>query len=335
MPVPFRSTYFAPAIHIIIWGLLLATVAIGFRNMPAMGFPPNFFFLTNCYHIALFYFNAYFLYPKLLNRRTWWLYILSIFAIIQLSYRVKLFLITSVDPSFPLNDLHNRIIFFPPVPFLIASTLFRFIANRIRFEKLEKERKAERLASELKFLRSQISPHFLFNMMTNMVSLARQKSDLLEPSLLKLSDLLRYMLYESGKDKFEISKEITYLKAYIELQQLRFGEDLDIELEIQHDGPDSDIEPMLLVPFVENAFKHGIGLLEHPFIKIKLLVKENRLFFSVTNNYNAAHLSKDKNSGIGLENVKDRLKLLYPGKYKLEIKNQDGLYKIDLNLDLS
>jgi two-component system, LytTR family, sensor kinase len=208
------------------------------------------------------------------------------------------------------------------------------VIDNIRRDRDQKEKQAERLSSELKFLRSQVSPHFLFNMMTNMVSLARQKSDLLEPSLIKLSDLLRYMLYESNEEKFSIKKEIEYLKSYIELQQLRFS-DVNIQLEIKNENPDCSIEPMLLFPFVENAFKHGIGLVKDAFIKIHMEVKEQHLFFRIINNYNKENLSKDKNSGIGLSNVKNRLNLLYRGKYKLDLKDDGSIFKAELNLELS
>ena len=197
-------------------------------------------------------------------------------------------------PEFELNSFNNRILFFPPLPFLLASFIFRYITDRTRNEKLEKERRAEQLVSELRFLRSQISPHFLFNMLTNMVALARQKSELLEPSLIQLSDLLRYMLYDSGKDRFLLSQEIVYLRSYVELQQLRFGEGLDLVLDIQDPGSDGYIEPMLLIPFVENAFKHGIGMVANPFIKITLAVEDGQLQFSVSNNYNRLVVRKTK-----------------------------------------
>jgi LytS/YehU family sensor histidine kinase len=254
--------------------------------------------------------------------------------ILAFSYYAKLYLLKWAFPVFVLNSFNNRILFFPPLLFLIGSVIFRFITDRIHFEKLEKERKSEQLSSELKFLRSQISPHFLFNMMTNMVSLARKKSDLLEPSLLKLSDLLRYMLYESDKDKFLISHEILYLKSYVELQQLRFGEDVHLNFKIKEGATDCYIEPMLLVPFVENAFKHGIGMVPNPFIRIQLEIKERRLIFSVSNNYNRENFSKDQSSGIGIMNVKNRLNLLYPEKYELVIHDDGRIYTVHLNLDM-
>src|SRR6185436_4970444 len=128
--------------------------------------------------------------------------------------------------SFTLTPENRRVIFFSLIPLLIASIIFRLISDRMRFERMEKEARAERLDAELKFLQSQVSPHFLFNMLTNMVSLARKKSDLLEPSLIKLSDLLRYMLYDSVEDKIPVYRETEQLENYIALQQLRFGEDV-------------------------------------------------------------------------------------------------------------
>ena len=115
------------------------------------------------------------------------------------------------------------------------------------------------------------------------------------------------------------------------LQQLRFGEDVAISLNIQNDYPEGMIEPMLLVPFIENAFKHGIGMVKEPFIQITLTVKEQQLDFRVMNNYNPANQSKDRHSGIGLNNVKNRLELLYANNYQLNIDNKNDIYSVHLN----
>ena len=330
-----RFTKSIPVIHILVWGTLFLVPFLFLQNQPDhTGFPKGFFPVTNLYHIGLFYLNAYWLYPKLLNKRWWWLYLISLAVVVRLSYYLKLLVIQWVDPSFVLTDLNSRILFFPPIAILAISGIFRLVLDRINQDKREKEIRAERLDSELKFLRSQISPHFLFNMMTNMVALARQKSDLLEPSLIKLSELLRYMLYQPGKEKLRMEDEITYLKSYIELQQLRFGDSVAMQLEIQNESPDCIIEPMLLVPFVENAFKHGIGLTRDPFIHIELKARDGQLHFSVSNNYNNQHFSKDNSSGIGLVNVKNRLALLYPGKHMLSIHDTGKQYQVTLQLTL-
>lgn len=329
-----RPAFFTPGIHILVWGFLLGILSVMFHNQNLFGLSKFFFLATSIFHIGLFYFNAYFLYPRLLTRRRWWLYIPAIAVLVGLAYYAKLFFL-ALNPGFLLTPENKRIVFFGLIPFLVASIIFRLVSDRIRFEKMEKEARAERLAAELKFLRSQVSPHFLFNIMTNLVSLARKKSDLLEPSLIKLSELLRYMLYDSNEEKISLSRETEHLENYIVLQQLRFGDDVKIEFEMTNDCPGCLVEPMLLVPFIENAFKHGPGMLESPYIKIQLHIKEKLLHFTVINNYNSDNTSKDKNSGIGLANVKNRLEILYPGKYELRIHDDQGIFSVHLNLDLS
>jgi len=328
------SPYFARGLHVLIWLLLISIPTILFRGESSNGLSHNFFLTATLYHIGLFYFNAYFLYPRLLTKKRWPLYIICIGAIVAASYYIKIYLL-QLNPNFKLTPENSRIVFFSLIPFLIASILFRLISDRIRFERMEKEARAEQLDAELKFLRSQVSPHFLFNMLANMVSLARKKSDLLEPSLIKLSELLRYMIYDSGEEKISVANEIEQLENYIALQQLRFGENVKTETNIKNDCPGCMIEPMLLIPFIENAYKHGIGMVKEPHININIDTKENQLIFFVANNYNPENLAKDKNSGIGLENVRNRLKLLYPGKYDLSIKNENRIFSVHLKLDLS
>jgi sensor histidine kinase YesM len=142
------------------------------------------------------------------------------------------------------------------------------------------------------------------------------------------------MLYESNEEKISITSEIGHIENYVSLQQLRFGEDVKVSSQIQNDYPEGMIEPMLLVPFIENAFKHGIGMVKDPFIQITLTVKEQLLTFTVVNNYNPGNQSKDKHSGIGLSNVKNRLELLYANNYQLKISNEGGIYSVHLNCKL-
>lgn len=320
-------------LHAIVWLLLMALLGVLLWGQSFWGLSASFYVITTFYHIILFYFNAFYLYPKLLNKRTWWLYIICLFAIIAFSGYAKVFFL-QLDPDFQFTMLVRRQVFFPIVPFLFASIIYRLVYDRIRFERMEKEARTQRLDAELKLLRSQVSPHFLFNMLTNMVSLARHQSKLLEPSLIQLSELLRYMLYDSNEEKIAISKEIEHIVNYVSLQQLRFGEDVKIDLHIQNDYPEGMIEPMLLVPFIENAFKHGIGMVKNPFIKIAITVKEPMLNFTVENNYSTANPSKDRHSGIGLTNVQNRLQLLYTNNYQLNITDRDGIYSVHLNCKL-
>lgn len=318
----------------LVWALLIGIPAIVIQQESYLGLPTYFFVTTAIFHAGIFYLNAYFLYPQLLTRKRWWLYILSLALVVFLSFHAKLLLLNTT-PDFRLTKENRGLIAFGIMPYLAGSIIFRLISDRLKFERLEKEARAEQLSSELKFLRSQISPHFLFNMMTNMVALARRKSDILEPSLIRLSDLLRYMLYDSQHEKVPISTEIENIKNYVELQDLRFGEDIEVKLDISADDENQMIEPMLLIPFIENAFKHGVTIQKDAYIHIGLKKNKNMLEFSVVNNYNRENQSKEKNSGIGLENVKNRLKLLYPGKHQICIDDDHRVFAVKLQLDLS
>jgi LytS/YehU family sensor histidine kinase len=208
------------------------------------------------------------------------------------------------------------------------------VNDRIQGDRLQKEKENENLKTELSLLRSQVSPHFMFNIMNNMVALARKKSDLLEPSLIKLSSLLRYMLYETD-EKVALQKEIEYLQSYIDLQKQRFGNNVTIKTCMEKVNENYEIEPMLLIPFVENAIKHGIGLIENAEIDVELRTEKNMLSFSVRNKFNEnTEEIKDKSSGIGLPNVQRRLDLLYGNKHSLLITKQDGWFIVSLQIIL-
>ncbi|MDB5242565.1 MAG: hypothetical protein JWP57_3190, partial [Spirosoma sp.] len=200
------------------------------------------------------------------------------------------------------------------------------------------QQQAEQLRAELTFLRAQISPHFLFNVLTNLVSLARKKSEQLEPSLLMLSDLMRYMLYDVQDRKISLQKENDYLKSYIDLQKLRFGQQVPItcQIEVDHADYPYQIEPMLLIPLVENAFKHGVCVLENPQIQIHLSVRKHALVFTVRNRFDADSASQtDDNRGIDLANLRARLNLIYPNTNTLLISVTDNWFAVTLTLSLS
>lgn len=175
----------------------------------------------------------------------------------------------------------------------------------------------------------------MFNVLNNMVSLARKKSDLLEPSLIKLSSLLRYMIYETDEEKKSLEKEIEYLQSFIDLQQQRFGKNIRINTSLQTENIDYGIEPMLLIPFVENAFKHGLVWEDDAQMDIELKVKDGLLTFFVRNKFNeSTGGTKDKTPGIGLNNVKRRLQLLYHDKHVLHIDKMAAWFTVSLQLNL-
>ncbi|KIC93012.1 sensor histidine kinase [Flavihumibacter solisilvae] len=302
---------------------------------------PKFFtqaaMAMNLSWIGIFYLNAFALIPALVYRRKVLQYILvQVLLFVSVALLVSLYFywrMKGIAFRFPMPLLFNIFPFF----FVQAGSIaYRFIADKIEADRQKKETENESLRTELSFLRSQISPHFIFNVLNNMVSLARKKSDLLEPSLIRLSGLMRYMLYESDETRVSLGKEMEYLQHYIDLQMLRFGNDVQLDADLREPDAEYSIEPMLLIPFVENAFKHSTGSMYKPQIAIKLRTEKGLLHLHVSNSFlSAAGNNADlETSGIGLTNVRRRLNLLYAHKHELLITESDNVYLVTLQIRL-
>lgn len=294
--------------------------------------------INNLLLIVFFYLDALWLIPALLYKKKYTLYSLSIivfFAFFVLLSWVLMNYFTHLDNNFTFRK-HLFFSTFIYIFILACSIAYKTIRDKIIADNLAKEKENENLKTELSLLRSQVSPHFMFNVLNNMVALARKKSDLLEPSLIKLSSLMRYMLYETDEEKVSLEKETEYLQSYIDLQQQRFSKKVIINVNMHAADKLYDIEPMLLIPFVENAFKHGTGMIEFAKIDIDLIAEKNILYFTVSNKYDPISVEiKDKASGIGLMNVQRRLNLLYPKHHLLNITKNDGLFVVSLQINLA
>lgn len=286
--------------------------------------------------IAIFYFNSYFLLPRYLNRKRYGQYFLVLVPLLLFMFGVNWLNFHFFLPDAKFTMRGYIAFYFLPVLFILSvSTAITTFQKQLVAEKLARQRENANLKTELSFLRSQISPHFMFNVLNNMVALARKKSDLLEPSLFKLSSLLRYMLYETHEELVPLEKEIEYVRNYIDLQMQRFGSKVEVCTDFDVQNQNSMVTPMLLIPFVENAFKHGTGMRHKGEIKIKLDCSGESLDFLVSNQYDEyGGQQKDKDSGIGLQNVRRRLALLYPNKHKLSIKKHEGFFSVMLQLTL-
>lgn len=294
------------------------------------------YIINDLIYVTFFYINALFLIPSFIYKRKYKKYgiiiILCFTAVLEITWLVLFYLLGQSGFNIQGHLLFN---FFFFLFFLAASTAYRMILDRTRADRIAREKETENLKTELSLLRSQASPHFMFNVLNNMVALARKKSDLLEPSLLKFSSLMRYMLYEADEEKVGLEKEIEYLHSYIDLQMQRFGSNVLVEVDIDNTDNHYELEPMLLIPFVENAFKHGTGIIEEAHIIIRLKVENEILFFSVENRFNPDSVEiKDKTSGIGLTNVKRRLNLLYGEKQQLLITQKDKWFTASLKINL-
>lgn len=216
----------------------------------------------------------------------------------------------------------------------IYAILIRFSIDWFETQKLKSQLILQNKASELALLRSQVNPHFLFNTLNNIYSLVHKKSDDAPAAVMKLSSIMRYMLYDANTDKVLLEKEIEYLQSFIELQKLRLRQQDFVEITINGSPDGRTIAPMLLIPFVENAFKHGSKSGPIPGIHINLQIEPDRIIFGVVNNMKAnPHPSEDPVGGIGLQNIQRRLDLLYPGKHSLLITHDKDLFNVKLIIE--
>ncbi|HEX9509519.1 MAG TPA: histidine kinase [Puia sp.] len=270
--------------------------------------------------IGIFYLNAYWLIPAYLLRKKRAVYALTVILfVLGGAILSSLSIYMGYHPIRPFYQVALRRIF-PGAFFVLLSASLAVFRQNSRLEKDRKEKETEHLRTELSFLRAQVNPHFMLNVLNSMALLARKKSDLLEPVLLELAGLMNYMLYEANNEKIKLEDEIAYLRSYIDLQMLRFGDDVTVQFNTPQLIDDQYIEPMLLIPMVENAFKHGIGLVETPMILIDIQVEQdNRLSVTVKNKYNHFIRQEEEKAapGIGLINLRKRLELIYPGEFSL------------------
>ena len=214
--------------------------------------------------------------------------------------------------------------------FLIVLVFSLMLKINVRLKQSEKEK----LDAELAYLKAQINPHFLFNTLNSIYSLAIIQSDNVASSIVKLSNMMRYVLSESSSDYVSLEKEIEYIQNFIELQQIRFGSFIQFECTITGDHKNKTIAPLILIPFIENAYKHGVNAEDNSIINIKIDTTENQLFLFVKNNKVFVQRSAESESGVGVQNTKNRLQMIYPGKHKLQINNTEKEYSVSLTIDL-
>jgi sensor histidine kinase YesM len=333
-----RSKSYTVLIHILVWvafllvPLIFIESATGRERFMMLGWFLQF--LMALY----FYYNFLYLIPRFLLRKKIWPYFLMlILGLIGICCLNLIFAISTegvIEHRHPFNFWHTAFFpFYPAVMAFALSSTVRLTMEWFKNEHQKKEMEAEKLSSELAFLKSQVNPHFLFNILNNICSLARKKSDETENAIIKLSQIMRYMLQDSKDEKVSLEKEVEYLQSYIELQRLRLPEAVKINFTIEGRPELYSIEPLLLIPFIENAFKHGVSYQDCSDISIRLVCLSREIAFTVNN-----HIARrngdniEQGSGIGLKNVTRRLDLLYPGKHQLNISDDGHQYNVELNI---
>ncbi len=294
--------------------------------------------------LPVVYLHLYWLLPKLRSKALLVFYFIPLVLITAGSIWINIQLFdrwsANLFPNFYFISYYTWweiTLFF--ITFLVLTTLLKlskswFLVNRLQRELLEKEK--QRVQEELKALKAQVNPHFFFNTLNSIYSMSLDKDERLPATVLQLSELMRYFLYQSNEELVPLTKEIEVLKDYIALQRIRSDEKLDIKTVIEGDTEQQKIAPLLLIPFLENSFKHGVkGEVGATFINLKISLNGNSLSFLLENNKGAVDVvEKNDHKGLGLGNVKRRLELLYPRRHHLTIQDQGKDFIVNLQMQL-
>jgi len=304
------------------------------------------YIFSGLFHVSLFfgvYINIGLLMPNLFGKKKYLIYSIALVATISLSTIINLITFNWLaDIVFPDFYFVSHFDFFEIgtfiVIYILITTLLKLSQSWFELQEVNKRItriEKENIKSELNALKAQINPHFLFNSLNVIYSQAIKKSNKTPDAIIQLSDILRYVIYDSTKDKVSIKTEIKLIEDYIELQKFRVDTTSSIKFEHKVQNEDCNITPMLLLPLVENSFKHGIkGELGHTFVAIKLEANNNNILFEIENNKGIGEIvENDGNSGIGIANIRQRLNLLYTSKHKFEIEESTTTFKVKMILD--
>lgn len=287
------------------------------------------------------YVTNYILIPFLLYRKRYTLFVILFIAMILTSSATKMYLIGQManDPAtFSLRENLKARIYDNVIPhfFLVtAGAAIKFMFDQLTLQKKIADLAKEKAEAELNFLKSQINPHFLFNSLNSVYFLIDKNNPEAREALHKFSDMLRYQLYEANGEKIPIEKEIDYLRDYVHLQQLRKDENYKVQFSCSPEVKNFSIEPLLLIPFVENAFKHISHKQDgNNYVKLDMARNNGQFEFSVENSKEKAAFSTEQHGGIGMTNVKRRLELLYPNAHQLSVDDDSNTFRINLKLKI-
>jgi hypothetical protein len=287
--------------------------------------------------LLFFYLNFYVLIPKLYFPKKYIYFVIAVTT----CFFVVAFLPGMIFPFHPEGHTHhqdgidgNRFLF------IIGHNLIYFLAVvffslMVKMNSRWKQAEKERLKAELSYFKAQINPHFLFNTLNTIYSLAIQKADNTPEAVVKLSGMMRYVISDASNDFVPLDKEISYISDYIELQRIRFGETVSVDFNTDEIASGPQIAPLILIPFIENAFKFGVNPEMDSFIGINIKLSGLELHMKVFNKKVGNFSNNGPVSGLGISNAKHRLELLYPEKYRLLIDDKEKEYTVDLFITLS
>jgi two-component system, LytTR family, sensor histidine kinase AlgZ len=292
--------------------------------------------------MTIAYLNYFFFLARWLKHKNFWRYLAEFILPFIFFVFVRVYM-----ERYLIDDFTHKEEYFYSTTFFVqvfAITLFivifvgmlRFATEWFELEAKKKEVENEKLHAELNFLKAQINPHFLFNTLNNLYYLAYSKSPNTTEVISKLSQMMRYMIYDSNHPKVLLSKEIEYMENYISLEKLRLNNNIPISISIQGNVDAFTISPLIFITFLENAFKHGVNNNNpNSWVTVDIKVDSEDCYYIVENSkIPKSQDSREEKSGIGLRNVKRRLELSYPGKHHLMIDDLPDLFRVELNLKL-
>ncbi len=305
--------------------------------------------------VVLFYTNYLWLVPRLAQKGKWFSFLVLAAALIVFlgwtsgKFYENLFApppevrerIASTENRQPRDDHGRRrgegmaLYNFFITSFLVSGFAvgIRYAESAVKKEEEIKELEREKLNSELALLKNQVSPHFFFNTLNNIYALIEINREDAREAVLSLSKMMRYMLYESEQGNTRLSHELEFMKGYIDLMKLRLSDRVRLTVAFPEEYEDQDLPPLLFIPFIENAFKHGVSNLGNSFIDIALSAEDGEITFLAANSINRTGADAPRpTSGIGLDNVRKRLALLFPGRHELNINEQESIFTVVLTI---
>lgn len=329
--------------HVLFWTatvLFYGFVSAGLIQSAGVVYFITEIFIRNSLLAAICYLNIYFFFPRFFKPGKYALYIVSVlgllagYAFFKNAYDTYLYGIVLNDAD-KRNFFSNTYYNFSIAIFYLIFSLTLDLSRRWYRQQLQLQQiQMEKLSTELNYLKAQINPHFLFNSINSIFFQIDKSNHKARESLRIFSDMLRYQLYECGDNLIPIEKEIAYLESYVALQRMRKNENDSISFRANTGTEYFEIPPLLIIPFVENAFKHGTASNgESAFIDISLSRQNGSMLLHVENSVHAVSPS-GRSGGIGLKNVKRRLELLYEHRHQLSVENRNGIFTIDLKIDL-
>ncbi len=290
---------------------------------------------------GMIYYNYYYLITNYLTKDRFFIYccllILSVIIITPLS-NILFFFKYSNYPIYQNHLVINQHTYFLINMIIVGtSTIVKIISDWVKHQRERTDLQTQTMQSELRFLKSQINPHFLFNTLNNLYALTLKKSDKAPEIVIKLSEMMRYMLYECNEKRVPLSKEVNYIQNYLDLEALRQGKEVEINFDVYGEVTNQTIAPLMFIPFLENSFKHGLNHhINQGYVDIRLDVDQQMVRLRIENSKpDSVPLPEHPRSGgIGLVNVRRRLNILYPEHYVLKIENEPNSYAVDLKIDM-